>query len=323
MAGVQAVAKVEMMTGISVEYFSDATIEGFIASRKCSPNTAKTYRNAICQLLKFFAVAKVTAPTTGDCDRFLSGLRANRKSDSTIRLYSAALKLYFKYLEKHGIYTDVASEMTPLKMRKSQAHKKASLSNEQAQKLLAAVKGDSLIALRDRAIIALALSTGLRTCEISRANRGDLQNCGDYWTLDVQSKGSLTKDETVKVSPVVAEMILRYLEGRGVVADDEPLFTSTSNNRSKFGVRYSEQSIGKMIARYMRLAGIKTAKTSAHSTRHFSACQAIRNGVDLREVKSMLRHHNINTTLIYLEDIAIERRQAELSVAASLFGVAA
>lgn len=323
MTATKAIATVDNTAFISVENFGDTTIEGFIASRHCSENTAKTYRNSIRQLLKFFASKAITAPTTGDVDDFINKLRADKKSDATIRVYSATLKLFFAYLDKQGIYRNVAADIEPLRLKKAKTHKKSSLTNAQAQKLLAAVKGDSVISFRDKAIVALALQTGLRTCEISRANVGNFNDCGSYWTLDIIGKGSTTADATVKVALPVAEMINEYLDARGSRADDEPLFKSASNNKhwqgNSYGTRLSEQSIGKLITKHMKVAGIKNSKTSAHSTRHYSAVQAIRNGIDLREVSSMLRHSSLNVTLIYLDDISVESRRAELSVASSLF----
>lgn len=323
MTATKAIATVNDMAVASVENFGDTTIEGFIASRHCAKTTAKTYRNGIRQMLKFFAAKAITAPTTGDVDDFINKLRADKKSDATIRLYSATLKLFFAYLDKQGIYRNVAADCEPLRLKKAKTHKKSSLTNAQAQKLLAAVKGDSVIDFRDKAIVALALQTGLRTCEISRANVGNFNDCGSYWTLDIIGKGSTTADATVKVALPVAEMINEYLDARGSRADDEPLFKSASNNKTwqgnSYGTRLSEQSVGKLIAKYMKVAGVKSSKITAHSTRHYSAVQAIRNGIDLREVSSMLRHSSLNVTLIYLDDISVESRRAELSVASSLF----
>ena len=236
-----------------------------------------------------------------------------------MRLYMTTTKLYFSFLEKRGIYHDVAADCEPLRLRKATTHKKKSLTDKQAKALLNAIKGSSLIALRDKAIIALALCTGLRTCEISRANRGDFKDAGDYWTIDVVGKGHQTADATVKVPSAVAELIQAYLDKRGNVADDEPLFASTSNNNSKYGNRYSEQSVGKMIKRMMIKVGINDKRISAHSTRHYCATCACKSGIDIREVGSMLRHSSIVVTSVYLHDISLETRRAEMAVADVLF----
>lgn len=323
MAATKEIATIRNTAVISFEYFSDTTIEGFIASRHASENTAKTYRNSIRQLLKYFAANNITAPTTADVDNFINTLRAAKKSVATIRLYSTTTKMFFAYLQKSGIYRDVAAEMTPLKLRKSSTHNKKALSDAQAKKLLGAVKGDSVVAIRDKAIIALALTCGLRTVEISRANVGDFQENEGFWTLAVQGKGRISADELVKIAAPVAEMIQAYLDKRGNVADDEPLFKSASNNKTwqgnSYGSRLSEQSVGKMIKRYMKSVGINDKKITAHSCRHFAATTAIKRGVDLREVSAMLRHASLNVTMTYLHDISLESRRAELAVADALF----
>ena len=307
----------------SAEYFSDTLIDEFIASRHSSPNTAKSYRNACRQMLKFFAAKGIVAPMTADVDSFFNSLRAGKKTVATIRLYSTVTKLYFAFLEKKGVYRDVAAETEPLKLRKSTTHAKRALSPAQAQKMLAVVgKGDSLIARRDKAIVALALQTGVRTIEIERAKRGDFtpNEDGEGYLLAVTGKGHSTADATVRVAPAVADLILSYLEARGDVADDAPLFASTSRNNSKYGDRYSEQSVGKMIKARMKAVGIDDKKITAHSTRHFAATTAIQAGVDIREVGAMLRHSSIVVTSTYLHDLSVASRRAEMAVADSLFG---
>lgn len=330
---------------VGVEYFGNTVIDEFIASRDPSENTAKSYRNVLRQMAKFFAANGITAPTTSDLDYFVGSLRAAGKADATRKMYVAVVKLFFAFLVKRGLYPDVADGMAKLNLRKVKTHKKQALSQAQAQKLLAAVEGDSIMARRNRAIIALALQTGVRCCEISRANVGDFNENedgnGDYF-LSVTGKGHTEADAVVRVAPAVAELILSYLELRGKVDDSEPLFTSTSNNirwsKNAYGNRYSQQSVGKMIRAAMVKVGIikveKTAETenqsvkrtrspySAHSTRHFAATQAIKSGIDLRDVSEMLRHASIQTTLNYLHDISAKTRKAEFAVADALFGAA-
>lgn len=334
-----ALQKVTDTAIADVEYFSDTTIDRFVASRHGSANTCKTYRNTTLRLVKYFAVNGISQPTTADFDAYINTLRTAGKSASTLRLYNAVGKLFFAFLEKQGIYHDVTKDAAPLKLRKSLTHNKKALTDEQAKKLLNAVKGDDLIARRDRCIIALALTCGLRTVEISRANVEDFQQGAGYWTLAVQGKGRLTKDETVKIAEPVAELINAYLALRGNVQDDEPLFVSASHNiawkKNSFGNRLSEQSVGKLIRHNMIKVGIvkpakkdkhgkiKRSPISAHSTRHYCATCAIKAGIDIRDVSAMLRHTSIVVTSTYLHDISLETRKAELCVANSLFGSAA
>lgn len=322
-----ALTKISNTNNISVEYFSDAVIDEFIASRHGSPNTCKTYRNSIRQLLKYFAANKITAPTTADVDAFINELRGAKKSPSTIRVYSVTTKLFFAFLGGRGYFADITADCAPLKLRKQTTHNRKALTTAQAQKMLAAVKGDTLTARRDRAIIALALQTGVRTVEISRAYVEDLRDDGHGgYFLDVQGKGRISKDETVRVAPAVRAILDGYLELRAGVEDDQPLFTSTSRNigwdKNSYGNRLSEQSVGKMIKAAMKSVKINDRRITAHSCRHFAATCAIKAGVDIREIAAMLRHTSIVVTSVYLHDLSVETRRAELAVADSLFNAA-
>ena len=137
--------------------------------------------------------------------------------------------------------------------------------------------------------------------------------------MDVVGKGHTTADATVRIAPQVAELINSYLDLRGEFNSDAPLFASTSRNNSKFGNRLSAQSVGKMIKRMMIQVGINDRRITAHSTRHFAATCAIKAGVDVREVSAMLRHTSIVVTSVYLHDLSIKTRRAELAVADKLF----
>ena len=318
----KALATIDTSAVAKVEFFGDSVIDEFIASRHASDNTNRTYRNALRQLLKFFAANNISVPTENDIDGFINGLKAQKKSAATLRLYTTVTKSFFAFTARRGYFANVAADVT-LKLRKTQTHAKRALTAEQAKALLASVEGDSLLSCRDRAIIALALTCGLRTVEISRADRGDLRDdgCGGYF-LSVQGKGRITKDAVVRVAPTVAKLIDSYLSLRGEVDSDTPLFLSESN--SNRGVRLSVQSVQKMIRRRMKTIGVYAKGViSPHSTRHFCATQAIRAGVDIREVSAMLRHSNLTVTTIYLHDLSVESRTAEMTVAASLFGGAA
>lgn len=323
----QALTNVNATAVVAADNFgTSSVIDEFISSRHASENTNRTYRNALKQLLKYFAANGITQPAESDIDSFVNGLKAQKKSAATLRLYVTTCKLFFSFLARRGYYANISADVT-LKLRKSNTHAKKSLSNAQAKSLLASVKGDNLQARRNRAIIGLALVCALRTCEISRANVGDLRADGVGYLLSVQGKGHVQADAEVRVPAAVAKLIDEYLSLRGEVEDSEPLFTSASRNanwdKNRYGNRLSEQSVGKMIKRQMKSVGIDDKRITAHSTRHFCATQALRNGIDIREVSAMLRHSNLNVTLIYAHDLSVENRRAEMSVAESLFGGAA
>lgn len=314
-----ALTKVENTAAVVISEYGDTIIEKFLASRVISANSIRTYRNALRRLFKFFAANSISVPTEEAITAFVNSLKAEKKSDSTQKLYLTVAKSFFAWTGRKEIFPNVAADVKA-RIKKTTTHKREALTTKQAKALLTAIKGNDVISLRNRAIIALCLQCGLRTIEIERADVGDLHESNGYFILDVQGKGCDEKNQSVKVSRHVAEMIYTYLEARGTVADSEPLFASTSRNNSKYGARLSAQSVGKMIKATLKKIGVNDKRHSAHSTRHFAATCAIKAGVDLREVSSMLRHSNIQTTLTYLHDIDIENRRAELTVADTLFG---
>lgn len=296
---------------------ADNFVDEFIASRHCSENTAKTYRVAVRALLKYFAANGVVQPAERDIDNFVTTIKA-QKSAATCRLYTSVCKLFFSFLARRGYCnTDIAANVA-LRLPKASTHSKRALTAAQAKSLMAAVQGDDSLARRNRLIIGIALVCGLRTCEISRINFGDFSS--DFGLLNVRGKGG--KVAAVKIPRQVISLFKNYLEVRGNVDANSPLFVSDSNQNR--GVRLSVQSVQLVIKKHMTAAGVYEKFTvTCHSTRHFAATTALRNGVDIREVSAMLRHSNLSVTLVYAHDLSVETRRAEMSVAESLFGGAA
>lgn len=295
---------------VAVENFGDRLIEEFIANRHMLPTSRKTYRNAIRQLTKYLAQQRIRSPTESDIDFFIDGLTG--KKESTLRLYVTVIRLFFSYLSRRGKYPNVAADVR-IKKIKARSHSKKALTLVEAQRLLKTVSGEKEIPRRDRAILALALTTGLRTCEISRADLSDIENVDGKFFLAVQGKGRLAKDGQIRLPIEVYRLLQEYL----IVRTDSSaaLFVSTSNHNR--AVRLTAAGIGKLIKRHMIAAGL--GKYSAHATRHFAATQALKNGVDIREVSEMLRHSSLSVTMVYAHDLSIETRRAENEVSKTLF----
>ena len=112
-------------------------------------------------------------------------------------------------------------------------------------------------------------------------------------------------------------MVKNYLNLRGVVADDAPLFASVS--RRNFGGRLTTNSISRLVKGIFRQNGIDSEKITAHSLRHTCANTMITNGVELRRVQEVLRHRNITVTQRYLHELDRYNNGGE-SVVAAAFG---
>ncbi len=150
--------------------------------------------------------------------------------------------------------------------------------------------------LRDRAILELLFSSGLRVSELVALDKDHVNLKRREFT--VRGKGQ--KDRPIFISQQAAEWVQKYLDSR----DDttKPLFIRYSGSKkvdlSGNFHRLSARSIQRMVARYALLAGI-TKHVSPHTLRHSFATDLLMNGADLRSVQALLGHSNISTTQIY------------------------
>lgn len=151
--------------------------------------------------------------------------------------------------------------------------------------------------LRDRAIIELLYSSGLRVSELVGLNRDSINL--ERREFMVRGKGS--KDRPIFVSKSAAERVKDYLDAR---TDSLPaLFLNNSRNTQAVDTsgnyrRMTARSVERIVEKYARLAGI-TKHVSPHTLRHSFATDLLMNGADLRSVQSMLGHADISTTQIY------------------------
>lgn len=204
-----------------------------------------------------------------------------------------ALRGFLKYLGERNIPSLPADKIKLPKVSRKQVN---FLHYDEVTRLLDAVKGDDESALRDRAIIELLFSSGLRVSELVNLNRGHINTKRREFM--VRGKGQ--KDRPVFISKSAADKVDEYLATR--IDNLPPLFLSYSRNNvaNQTGDyrRLTARSIQRMIAKYGRLAGL-TKHVHPHAMRHAFATDLLMNGADLRSVQSMLGHANIATTQVY------------------------
>ena len=276
--------------------------------------SADTYKKATKQFMKYLAENGITEPTRDTIISWREYLRAEHKP-TTIQLYLTAIKLFFTWLEKEGLYKNIANKVKGVKIQKG--HKKDSLTSNQSKEVLSDIDTTTAKGKRDFAIVALLLTTGLRTIEIVRADVADLRTVGDSTVLFIQGKGRDEKSEYVKVAPQVEKALREYLKTRDIKADSEPLFTSTSNENK--GERLTTRTISKIAKTSLVKAGLNSDRLTAHSFRHTAGTLALMNGAELTQVQQLLRHSNINTTMLYLHSIDRAKNNSEAIVADAIF----
>ena len=283
----------------------------FINYIDVKPKSAETYTKAIRQFIVYVNDNNVKQPTRQDIINFREYLNSTHKPNTT-QLYLTAVKLFFKWLEQEGIYKNIADNVKAPKQDKN--HKKSYLTSEQCSKLIETANGNK----RDYAILVLMLTTGLRTVEVARANIEDLGVIGNQAVLFIQGKGKDDKNDYVKLDVVIDEAIRDYLKTRKNTKGTDPLFTSDSNHKTNGG-RLTTRSISRLVKNNLIESGFNSERLTAHSLRHTTAHLNLENGATVEETKELLRHSNVATTYIYINEMNREKNNSELRIANAIF----
>ena len=227
-------------------------------------------------------------------NRFSDNQNKERLSALTQSYHLIALRGFFKYLAKRGIKSLDPSLIDLPRAAKKQV---TFLHFAEIERLLAEIPLDTESGLRDRAIIELLFSGGLRVSELCSLNRDSI----NLERREFMVRGKGKKDRPIFIDKSTAECIEDYLNMR---TDTLPaLFLNNSANQqipSTSGDfrRLTPRSIERIVQKYTRLAGI-TKHVTPHTMRHSFATDLLMNGADIRSVQSLLGHANISTTQIY------------------------
>ena len=172
-------------------------------------------------------------------------------------------------------------------------------------------ENESLISLRNYAMLNLMLRTGLRTIEVSRADVGDVVIKRERRVLKVWGKGHAEKDDFVVLTDEAWLPIEQYLQERGECKPDEPLFAT--NGFGHNGGRMSTRSIQDICKKNLRAIGLDGHEYSAHSLRHTTGTQILKNGGSMMDVQQVLRHTSPSTSQLYVNTIMEEKRLDDAS----------
>lgn len=227
-------------------------------------------------------------------NRFEDNQNHERLSVLTQSYHLIALRGFLKYLSKRGI-----KSLDPTLVDLPRATKKqvTFLHFDEVERLLNEIPEDTETGLRDRAIIELLFSGGLRVSELCGLNRDSINL--ERREFVVRGKGK--KDRPIFIDQSTADCIKDYLDMR---TDSLPaLFLNNSQNQQMPTTsgdyrRLTPRSIERIVQGYARKAGI-TKHVTPHTLRHSFATDLLMNGADIRSVQSLLGHANISTTQIY------------------------
>lgn len=265
----------------------------------------KTVENYERYLDRFLTFTKVTDPKnlTDDMvrefrlwlNRQPSGLKVGGRAETlkkkTQNYYLIALRSFLKYLRKRGV-----DSLSPerIDLAKVAERDLDLMSSTDLERLLTAPSGSDIKSLRDKAILELFFSTGLRLSELCSINT-DLDLNKDEFSI----RGKGEKVRVVFLSDSAKDSIRAYLKKRTDMDDALFVRMETKHMAGKHEtMRLTPRSIERMVKHYATKAGI-SKKVTPHVIRHSFATDLLSNGADIRSVQMMLGHSNIATTQIY------------------------
>ena len=265
------------------------------AERGASPFTLKSYREDLRQLEEFLRSAGCRTPaeaTSVVLRRFASGLHAAGYAASSVARKLASTRSFFAFGQREGWVT--ANPAKPLRSPKRSRKLPRFLTGDEIGRLLAAPRPERAGGLRDRAILELMYSSGVRVRELVGLNDGDLDLRGG--TIRVRGKGR--RERLGIVGSHARDAIQAWLATRPrpaiapVRGGVQPLFTN------RFGGRLSVRGVGRLLEKHLAVAGL-TRRATPHTLRHSFATHLLDAGADIRSVQELLGHRSLVTTQIY------------------------
>jgi integrase/recombinase XerC len=222
---------------------------------------------------------------------FLAFLGTQNYSKSTIARKLATLRSFYKFCLRRGYVK--AHPLAAIRTPKQEKRLPKFLEMEQITKLLQTPDANTLLGARDRAMLEVLFSTGVRVSELVDLNFSDVDFEGGV--IRVRGKGK--KQRTTPIGSTAITAIRKYLDlrradSRSASFDQSALFVN------KHGQRLSTRSVRRKLDKYLAQAGLDPS-ISPHTLRHSFATHMLARGADLRSVQELLGHQSLSTTQIY------------------------
>lgn len=228
---------------------------------------------------------------------FLADLNEKQANKRTIVRRLSSLRTFFKYaVSQKLLATNPVEEMETPKIEKKIP---VSLSYDHVKQLIEQPDTTSYLGFRDRTIMELFYSSGLRVSELVALNRADF----DPSNLLIKLKGKGKKERIVPITKNAAEWIIAYLQHPERHLDIDG-HTAEVNREAVFlnrhGTRLTSRSVDRNFDRYLKSSGLAN-KVTPHTIRHTIATHWLENGMDLKTVQVLLGHQSLSTTTIYTQ----------------------
>jgi len=258
-----------------------------------SGNTREAYKNDLVSFCSFFDDGKLSSFNDVTRQQVLDYLISEKERGLSVNSISrrlVAIKMFFRYMQRENLLgKNVTDVMDSPKLWRVLP---GVLSAAEVDRLLAAPTGNDRISVRDKAMLELMYSTGLRVSEVAELQLKDLHFDEGY----VRCLGKGMKERVIPFGRRASDSLQRYIvEFRDKFVKDE---YDSSLFLTYRGRKFSRKGIWKCIKSYALSAGI-SKNVSPHTLRHSFASHLLANGAPLRVIQEMLGHSDISTTQVY------------------------
>ncbi len=274
-------------------------LEAFIASLDIRSSSKNTYQRQLKEFFLWSSRVKEESLSREHIIRYKDYLKTEQKLAAfTIGSYLTSVRRFFEWLETAHLHANVARGIKG--PNRKRGFKKDALTVDQVKMILSSIERKTLTGKRDFALINLMIRTGLRTIEIARSLKEDVRKLGGETVLYIHGKGRDAKDELVVLTPATLEPLSDYIDARKSTHED-PLFASHSTKN--FGMALTTRSVSRIVKQRFKKVNLDDSRLTAHSLRHTAITLSLLAGATAQEARSMARHADINTTLIYAHNI--------------------
>jgi len=264
--------------------------------RNASELTIKSYREDFEALVEYLSELQGRTPSPGEVGTvelrgYVAALHEAGYAKTTIARRLASLRSFFRFGQREG-WTQ-SNPAKPLRNPRKARSLPHFLSGDDVARLLGAPPADEALGLRDRAILEVLYSAGLRVSELAGLNDADLDLPGG--ALRVRGKGR--RERIAPVGSFAVRALRQWLRVRRLSARETsgagaPVFTN------KFGRRLTTRSVGRLLEKHLKATGLDR-RTTPHTLRHSFATHLLDRGADIRSVQVLLGHKSLVTTQIY------------------------
>jgi integrase/recombinase XerC len=285
------------MSASSVDSLIQDFLQELAIKKRYSQHTIRNYKLDLDNFKKALNSTALQDVDKKWVRQFLFELTSQKKAKTTLHRHLSTLKSFFKFLlkQKH-IESNPLELMSSIKLPKSLPK---AITASELNRFLSLPDTQEYLGLRDKTIMELFYSSGLRLSELANLNISDI----DFSSRLIKVLGKGNKMRLVPITQSVTELLNLYLNDPRRDLDESNHQKAVDNKAvflNKWGKRLTMRSIDRFFKEYLKASGL-AAKITPHALRHTIATHLLENGMDLKSIQTLLGHTNLGTTTIYTQ----------------------